>query len=224
LRLDIRSKIPLILIAISPLLSAPWMSQKNFLIVSILALASAMLANIKYEVSTFLSLISLSYVMAAAYRSPGPFISTTVFAIGVLSIGWIPKEGSLETITWWLLASVPLSLVVIFSKVSSGEGVYLMLLLLVLVMAVTYSIDPQGIRAALRGVRIRPSTVNLLNVGSKVFEILFYILTIYLGFHLRKGYIGIAAVILGLILRRFVSGKYTPLIVSILFLLLYYLL
>jgi hypothetical protein len=214
-----KQAIPLTIVSLSPLLVTPWVSLRNFLLISLLVALSILISRFRYEVTIFLSLLALAYSGVAAGMSPGPFISATFFALGLLLLGWVPLRGALAHALWWLLLSVPPALVLLFLRLDAGHGVYLMLLLITVAATASYYLDPQGLRALLGGARPRRSRLDLSSAGASAFELVFYALTLYVGFHVGKGGYTIAALVLGLVARRFVDRRFVPLIVSILLLL-----
>jgi len=218
-----RSKIPLFIIVASPLILIPWVSSNEALILISLTFISALLIKFGTRASIIMSFITLTYGIVTSYHGFGSALAFSLFALGLALLGWIPKSGALEAVFWWFLISLPISLIFIFYNIGPSEGAYLMLLLIVTASVASYYINPPGIRSLLAyKTSTRPSEVNLAKVGSRIFEIIFYILLIYAGVHINKAAEGLLSAFIGLILRKFTDTKWSMLISSFLFLLFQY--
>ncbi len=218
-----RSKIPLFIIVASPLTLIPWTPPIRASVLISLTFMSAFLMRFGSGASIITSFATLTYGIVASHQGLGPALAFGLFALGLALLGWIPKSGALEAILWWVLVSTPLSLVFIFYRISPSEGAYLMLLLIITASAASYYINPPGIRALLTyKTSTKTSEVDLAKVGYRIFEIVFYILLIYVGIHVGKIAEDLLSVFIGLILRKFVNVKWSMLISSLLFLLFQY--
>ncbi len=218
-----RSLLSLLLMTLSPLISVPWLDERSSLVLLLLVSSSIAVGIVRREASIMLSVIALGYVLAAAYKGLGGALSVVVFVIGLFMSGWIPKSGVLEAILWWIGLSLPPALVLVFSRVSLGSFSYLMLLMIIVASSTTFYIYPPSFKMVFkRGGRVAGSKVNLMSAGLSIFELIYYALLIYASFHLNKAVAGIISVTIALILRRFISRKWLPLIASITFAIIYY--
>ena len=220
-----RSKIPLFIIVVSPLILIPWTPLNRALVLVSLTFISAFLMRFGTEASIITSFVALTYGIVASRQGLGPTLAFGLFALGLALLGWIPKSGALEAIFWWFSISIPLSLVFIFYKIGPSEGAYLMLLLIITASTASYYINPPGIRSLLtHKTPTKASEVDLAKAGYRVFEIVFYILLMYAGIHVSKVAESLLAIFIGLILRKFLDVKWSMFASSLLFLLFQYLL
>ncbi len=215
---NIKSRIPLVVMVLSPLVAIPWISSmKNIMILISLTFLSTLFIRFERRASIIMSFIALTYAIITSYHGLGAALSVSLFAMGLILLGWIPKTGMLEASLWWLVISVPLAIILILYRLGSAESAYVMLLFIVIASTASYHINPPGIRSLLKGrASVGGSNVNLSDAGSKVFEIIFYILLIYTGVHINKPVAGIISLFISLVLRRFIQTKWSMLTASLL--------